>query len=134
VVYGEHHVRRRLEARVLFRVHRGVYAVTGARDSLEFRVIPGAASVAQLVDERREGKRPCETGLEDQLLEVFAGFEADGDAHHKGLLDRTRDEAWDEQCRLVGWTVRRYSTDDVRLRPAGIAEDVLRLRARALAA
>ena len=286
--YTEHHVRRRTEAGVLFRVHRGVYALAGAKDSFEFRVLaavlasgdgalashrcaaalyglrrircdfpvitvsgrnaprlrgikvhrrdiltsvdrvrlgvipvtspawtlldlagelhladaaerarlggalddvivrklasiqsverllvrvrdsrlPGAAGLAELFDERRAGKRPSETGLEDELLEVFRvyglpepvrqyvlrlpgggtarfdaaypdlflGFEADGDAHHKGLLDRMRDEARDEQCRLVAWTVRRYGTDDIRERPAGIAEDVLRLRAGALAA
>ena len=106
---------------------------------------------------------PSESGLEDELLEVFRaygrpepvrqfvlilpgggtarfdaaypdrllGFEADGDAFHKGLLDRMRDEARDEQCGQLGWTVRRYSTDDIRLRPAGIAEEVLRLRAAA---
>jgi hypothetical protein len=66
--------------------------------------------------------------------ELLLGFEADGDAYHKGLLDRLRDEGRDEQCGLVGWTVRRYGTEDVRERPAGIAEDVLALRAEALAA
>ena len=77
-------IRRRVDAGVLFRVHRGVYAVAGSRD--------------------------------------------------KGLLDRRRDEARDEQCGLTGWTVRRYSTDDIRLLPAGIAADVTRLRGMAEAA
>jgi hypothetical protein len=109
---------------------------------------------------------PSETGLEDQLIEVFhafglpepvrqyvvqlpnggtarfdaaypellLGFEADGDEHHKGLLDRMRDQARDEQCALLGWTVRRYATEDIRDRPAGIADEVARLRAGALAA
>lgn len=121
--------------------------------------LPGVGLLAELVAERRQGKRPSETGLEDELLEVFRayglpepvrqfvlplpgggsarfdaayperllGFEADGDASHKGLLDRMRDEARDEQCDLLGWTVRRYSTDDIRLRPAGIADEVARL-------
>lgn len=128
--------------------------------------LPGTPLLAELVDERRHGKRSSETGLEDELLEVFRayglpepvrqfvlplpgggtarfdaaypelqlGFEADGDAFHKGLLDRMRDEARDEQCGLIGWTVRRYSTDDIRLRPAGIAEEVLALRAGPVAA
>jgi hypothetical protein len=128
--------------------------------------LPGAARLAELVEKRRLGVRPSETGLEDELLAVFGayglpepvrqyvlplpgggtarfdaaypelllGFEADGDAFHKGLLDRMRDEARDEQCGIVGWTVRRYGTDDIRLRPAGIAADVLGLRAEALAA
>ena len=123
----------------------------------------GARLLTELVEERREGKQPSETGLEDELLEVFRafglpepvrqfvlslpgggtarfdaaypelllGFEADGDAFHKGLLDRMRDEARDGQCGLIGWTVRRYGTDDIRLRPAGIAEEVLRLRSMA---
>ena len=125
--------------------------------------LPGAGLLAELVEERRRGKRPSDTGLEDELLEVFRafgllepvrqfvlplpgggtarfdaaypelllGFEADGDAFHKGLLDRMRDEARDEQCGLVGWTVRRYGTDDIRLRPAGIADEVWKLRALA---
>jgi hypothetical protein len=120
----------------------------------------GARLLAELVEERKKGKQPSETGLEDELLEVFRafalpepvrqfvlwlpgggtarfdaaypelllGFEADGDAFHKGLLDRMRDEARDRQCGLLGWTVRRYCTEDIRLRPAGIAEEVLRLR------
>lgn len=128
--------------------------------------VPGAAVLGELVAERRAGKRPSETGLEDELLEVFRayglaeparqfvlplpgggsarfdaaypelhlGFEADGDAFHKGLLDRMRDEARDEQCRLLGWTVRRYSTEDIRERPAGIADEVGRLRLEGLAA
>ncbi len=128
--------------------------------------LPGSALLAALVEERRQGKRPSETGLEDELLEVFRayglpepvrqfvlplpgggsarfdaaypdlklGFEADGDAFHKGLLDRMRDEARDEKCGLVGWTVRRYSTEDIRERPAGIADEVGRLRREARAA
>jgi putative AbiEi antitoxin of type IV toxin-antitoxin system len=103
---------------------------------------PGARLLAELVEERRRGKRPSETGLEDELLEVFdaaypdflLGFEADGDKWHKGLLDRMRDEARDEQCGLIGWTVRRYGTDDIRDRPAGIADEVVRLRMTAEAA
>ena len=123
----------------------------------------GVSLLSELVEERKKGKKPSETGLEDELLAVFSafglpepvrqfvlalpgggtarfdaaypelllGFEADGDAFHKGLLDRMRDEARDEQCGLIGWTIRRYSTDDIRLRPAGIAEEVLRLRAEA---
>jgi hypothetical protein len=62
------------------------------------------------------------------------GFEADGNAWHNGLLDRMRDEARDEQCGLLGWTVRRYGTEDIRDRPAGIADEVLRLRSAAEAA
>jgi hypothetical protein len=128
--------------------------------------LPGAVLLAELVDERRRGVKPSATGLEDELLEIFRtyglpepekqyelslpgggtaifdaaypelllGFEADGDAFHKGLLDRMRDEARDEKCGLVGWTVRRYSTDDIRLRPVGIADEVLRLRRDADAA
>ena len=128
--------------------------------------VPGAAVLSELVADRRAGKRPTETGLEDELLEIFRvyglpeparqyilplpgsgtarfdaaypelllGFEADGDAYHKGLLDQMRDEARDEACRLLGWTVRRYATDDIRLRPAGVADDVARLRAMARAA
>jgi very-short-patch-repair endonuclease len=128
--------------------------------------VPGAGVLEQLVAERRQGKKPSETGLEDELLEVFRlyglpepvrqvvlalpgggsarfdaaypdlllGFEADGDAFHKGLLDRMRDEARDEKCRLLGWTVRRYTTGDIRDRPAGIADEVHALRREALAA
>jgi hypothetical protein len=126
----------------------------------------GARVLAELVEERRLGKRSSETGLEDELLEVFRafglpepvrqfvlplpgggtarfdaaypdlllGFEADGDRWHKGLLDRMRDEARDEQCGLIGWTVRRYGTEDIRERPAGIADEVWRLRRDAEAA
>jgi len=286
--YTEHHIRRRIQANVLFRVHRGVYAVAGSRDTFEFRVmaavlaagdgavashrcaaavyglrrircdrpavtvsgrgtpmvdgierhrrdtltrvdrarvgvipvtspawtlldlagrfdlqdgkerarlggaiddvlvrklaslgaierlldrvagsrVPGAAVLLELLAERREGKKPSETGLEDELLDILRayrlpdpvrqfvlplpgggtarfdaaypdlllGFEADGDSYHKGLLDRMRDEARDEQCNRLGWTVRRYGTDDIRLRPAGIAEELLRLRRQLLAA
>lgn len=127
---------------------------------------PGARLLTELVAERRRGVKPSETGLEDELLEVFReyglpepvrqfvlplpgggtarfdaaypdlllGFEADGDKWHKGLLDRMRDEARDEKCGLVGWTVRRYGTDDIRERPAGIADEVARLRRTAEAA
>jgi very-short-patch-repair endonuclease len=66
--------------------------------------------------------------------DLLLGFEADGDAFHKGMLDRMRDEARDEQCGRIGWTVRRYTTDDIRKRPAGIADEVVRLRRGAAAA
>ncbi|MDQ1517712.1 MAG: hypothetical protein QOE80_3542 [Actinomycetota bacterium] len=127
---------------------------------------PGLPALAETVAERRRGKKPSETGLEDELLEVFRvfrlpepvrqfvlplpgggtarfdaaypdlllGFEADGDAYHKGLLDRMRDEARDERCCLIGWTVRRYCTEDIRDRPAGIADEVIRLYHQAAAA
>jgi hypothetical protein len=117
---------------------------------------PGASLLAELVAERRRGKKPSETGLEDELLnvlragglpepvrqfvlplpgggtarfdgaypELLVGLEADGDAFHKGLLDRMRDEARDEQCAVLGWTVRRYGTEDIRDRPAGIVAEV----------
>lgn len=52
--------------------------------------------------ERAAGTRPSQTGLEDELLEIFRTF---------GL-----------------------TTEDIRLRPAGIAEEVERLRLEALAA
>jgi hypothetical protein len=126
----------------------------------------GARVLEGLVDERRRGRKPTETGLEDELLEIFRayglpepvrqfvlplpgggtarfdaaypelllGFEADGDRWHKGVLDRMRDEARDEQCGLIGWTVRRYGTEDIRERPAGIADEVIRLHGQALAA
>lgn len=128
--------------------------------------LPGAPLLAEVLEERRRGKQPSETGLEDELLAVFRtfglpepqrefrlplpnggvaifdaaypqlwlGFEADGDRWHKGLLDRMRDEARDEQCGLVGWTVRRFGTEDIRQRPAGIADEVARLRRIAAAA
>jgi hypothetical protein len=37
--YTEDAIRRRVDDGVLFRVHRGVYAVAGTRDSFEFRVM-----------------------------------------------------------------------------------------------
>jgi len=128
--------------------------------------VPGARLLGELVEERRRGKRPSATGLEDELLEIFRkyglpeperqcelalpgggkaifdaaypelllGFEADGDASHKGLLDGMRDEARDEKCELLGWTVRRYSTEDIRERPAGVADEVMSLLRAAEAA
>jgi very-short-patch-repair endonuclease len=66
--------------------------------------------------------------------DLLLGFEADGAAFHQGLLDRMRDEARDEKCGRMGWTVRRYSTEDIRERPAGIADEVTRLRRGAEAA
>ena len=140
-------------------IERLLTRVTGGR-------VPGAAVLGELLAERLSGKRPSETGLEDELIEVFRryglpepvrqyvlplpeggtarfdaaypelllGFEADGDEHHKGLLDRMRDDARDEQCGQLGWTVRRYATDDIRQRPMGIAEEVAGLLAQAEAA
>ena len=151
---------------VLVRKLASLGAVERLLDRVRSRRVPGAAVLNNLVAERRAGKKPSETGLEDELLDIFRsfglpepvrqyvlvlpgggtvrfdaaypdlllGFEADGDEHHKGLLDRMRDEARDEQCARIGWTTRRYGTDDIRLRAAGVAEDVLSLRARALAA
>ena len=66
--------------------------------------------------------------LDAAYPELLLGFEADGDASHKGLLDRMRGEARDQRAGLIGWTVRRYSTEDIRDRPGGIAEEVRRLR------
>ncbi len=145
-------------------------ASLGALERLLARVAgerrPGTPALAEALAERLAGKRPSETGLEDELLEVFRayglpepvrqfvlplpgggsarfdaaypdlqlGFEADGDAFHKGLLDRMRDQARDEKCGLIGWTVRRYSTEDIRQRPAGIADEVGRLHREAEAA
>jgi len=151
---------------VLVRKLASIAAIERLLDRVAGRRVPGAEARADLVARRRAGKKPTESGLEDELLEVFRayglpepvrqlvlmlpgggtarfdaaypelllGFEADGDAHHKGVLDRMRDEARDRQCSEIGWTVRRYGTDDIRLRPAGIADDVTALRARALAA
>ena len=151
---------------VLVRKLASLRAIERLLERVSGRRVPGAAALGELVAERRAGKKPSETGLEDELLEIFEvyslpeparqfviplpgggtarfdaaypdlllGFEADGDAYHKGLLDRMRDEASDEACRRLGWTVRRYATDDIRLRPAAVADDVIRLRAEAVAA
>jgi len=145
-------------------------ASLGAVERLLARVAdqrrPGIGALAEAVADRKRGKKPSETGLEDKLLEIFSryglpepvrqfvlplpgggsarfdaaypelllGFEADGDAFHKGLLDRMRDDARDGQCGLIGWTVRRYSTEDIEERPAGIAEEIDRLRRTVAAA
>jgi very-short-patch-repair endonuclease len=53
-------------------------------------------------------------------------LEADGDEHHKGLLDRRRDEARDRRCTEAGWTVRRFTTDDIRNRPHRMAVVIAR--------
>ena len=151
---------------VLVRKLTSLRAIERLLERVAGRRLPGVPTLRELVAERRDGKKPSETGLEDELLEIFRayrlpepvrqyvlplpgggtarfdaaypdlllGFEADGDAYHKGLLDRMRDEARDEACGRLGWTVRRYGTDDIRLRPAGIADEVARLRGRALAA
>lgn len=151
---------------VLVRNLASLRAIERLLDRVAGGRIPGAAALAELVAERRAGKKPSETGLEDELLDIFRafrlpepvrqyvvplpgggsarfdaaypalrlGFEADGDAYHKGLLDQMRDKERDEKCWRVGWTVRRYTTDDIRLRPAGVADDVVRLRAGAVAA
>ena len=145
-------------------------ASLGAVERLVARAVelrlPGAGALGEVVEQRRRGVKPSETGLEDRLLEIFSryglpepvrqfvlplpgggsarfdaaypelllGFEADGDASHKGLLDRMRDDARDGQCGLIGWTVRRYSSEDIEQRPGGIADDVLRWRRMAEAA
>jgi very-short-patch-repair endonuclease len=54
-------------------------------------------------------------------------FEADGDEHHAGLLDRQRDEIRDRRCAEAGWTVRRFSTDDIRHHPHRVAAVIARL-------
>jgi hypothetical protein len=147
---------------VLVRKLASIGTIERLLDRVAGRRLPGATILEELVAERREGKKPSETGLEDELMEIFRvyglpepvrqfilplpsggtarfdaaypdlllGFEADGDAHHKGLLDRMRDEARDEQCGRLGWTVRRYATEDIRLRASGVADDVARLRSR----
>jgi very-short-patch-repair endonuclease len=151
---------------VIVRKLASLRAVERLLDRVGRRRLQGAAVLGELVAERAAGTRPSQTGLEDELLEVFRmfglpeperqyevrlpnggkaifdaaypelklAFEADGDESHKGLLDRMRDQARDGQCRLIGWDVHRYSTDDIRLRPTGIAEEVDRLRREALAA
>src|SRR5688572_1527838 len=52
--YTEHHIRHRVERGFLFRVHRGVYALTGTRDTFEFRVMAAvlAAGTGALASHR----------------------------------------------------------------------------------
>jgi very-short-patch-repair endonuclease len=54
-------------------------------------------------------------------------LEADGNEHHAGLLDRQRDEARDRHCAEAGWTVRRFSTNDIRRHPHRAAAVIARL-------
>ncbi len=118
--------------------------------------LPGAPLLRELVAERRNGKRPTESVLEDDLgalikryglpeperqYEIEDGdirfdcaypdrrldFEADGDEHHAGLLDQRRDAVRDARARALGWTVRRFSTEDIRKRPDAVAATVARL-------
>jgi len=151
---------------VLVRGLASLGAIERLLDRVRHGRVPGAAALNDLVAERRAGKKPSETGLEDELLEIFRvyglpepvrqyvlrlpgggtarfdaaypelllGFEADGDADHKGHLGRMRDEARDQQCHLIGWTVRRYTTEDIRERPEGVARDVTAHRVRLRAA
>ena len=53
--------------------------------------------------------------------------EADGDEHHRGLLDRRRDEARDRRCAEAGWAVRRFSTEEIRGDPHRVAAAIARL-------
>jgi hypothetical protein len=103
--------------------------VGGALDDVPVRKLASLRTVERVVARALGLHLPGSVMLGELL-----GFEADGDASHKGLLDRMRDEARDEKCGLVGWTVKRYSTEDSRDRPAGIAEEVQRLRRIAEAA
>jgi very-short-patch-repair endonuclease len=54
-------------------------------------------------------------------------FEADGDEHHAGRLDREADAERDRLCELAGWTVRRFSTTDIRERPHAVAATIAAL-------
>jgi very-short-patch-repair endonuclease len=54
-------------------------------------------------------------------------LEADGDEHHAGLLDRRRDEARDRRGVEAGWTVRRFTTEDIRSHPQRVAGVIARL-------
>jgi very-short-patch-repair endonuclease len=58
---------------------------------------------------------------------IHLALEADGDEYHAGLLDRQRDGARDAKCQAQGWMVRRFSTDDIRSRPAEVAIEIARL-------
>jgi very-short-patch-repair endonuclease len=48
-------------------------------------------------------------------------IEADGDEHHAGALDRAADASRDERCRALGWTIRRFTTEEIREQPAAVA-------------
>lgn len=121
---------------------------------------PGAPLLRQLVEERRAGRAPTESPLEDDLAALIRRYglpeperqyeidgghirfdcaypdrlldlEADGDRFHAGSLDRRHDRRRDGRARALGWTVRRFSTDDIRERPDEVAAAIGRLLALA---
>lgn len=52
-------------------------------------------------------------------------IEFDGDETHGTRRGRARDLARDRTLRMLGWTVRRFSYDDVKRRPAWVASEIL---------
>lgn len=118
----------------------------------------GARLLHELVEERKAGRAPAESVLEDELGALIRrhglpepvrqhrvdggrirldcaypdrrlDLEADGDRYHAGLLDQRRDAARDRRVEALGWTVRRFSTDDIRRRPGDVAAEIDRLLA-----
>ena len=120
------------------RCDRPAITVSDGIDRLLGRVagsrMPGSAVLEALVAERRAGQKPSETGLEDELLEIFEAYGLPQPVRQYVLVLPGGGQARDESCGLIGWRVRRYATDDIRCRPEGVADDVMRVRAEALAA
>jgi very-short-patch-repair endonuclease len=69
------------------------------------------------------GKARLDTAYPNQLL----GIEADGAEYHAGRLDHERDAARDALCRALGWTIRRFTTEEIREHPADVAAVVATL-------
>lgn len=57
-------------------------------------------------------------------------FEADGDRHHAGYLDRLDDVQRDAAAKRAGWVVRRFTTEQIRERPSEVAAIVRALQLR----
>jgi very-short-patch-repair endonuclease len=110
--------------RQLIEERRGLRQPTGSRLELRFEVLADRAGIPPLRRQVDLGEDEWIGRMDFVAVERRLVVEVDSEIHHAALLDHRRDVDRTRRLVAAGWSVRRYTEDDLWNRAAWVVDDL----------